>query len=168
MKNLRSNSISKNWKASHLTCSLGIFLLIQILLPNEGFGRIYIDINAPSIQKIKIAIPDFKDLSSNKEHPELSRTMVGALSNDLDLSGFFTPIDREAFLGEADASLSPKNIRFKNWTVIGAELLLAGNYTPIGRSVEVEIRLFDVFWGRQIMGKRFLGKTKQYRTLMHQ
>ncbi len=168
MKNLRSNSISKNWKASHLTCSLGILLLIQLLLPNEGFSRIYIDINAPSIQKIKIAIPDFKNLSANKKHPELSRIMVEALSNDLDLSGFFTPIDREAFLEEADASLSPKNIRFKNWSVIGAELLLAGNYTPIGRSVEVEIRLFDVFWGRQILGKRFLGKTKQYRTLMHQ
>ena len=60
-----------------------------------------------------------------------------------------------------------EDIRFKDWSVIGAELLVKGSYTCVGGSVEVEIRLFDVFWGRQILGKRALGDTKHYRYLMH-
>lgn len=146
---------------------LGILLLIQLLLPGRGLGRIYIDINAPSIQRIKIAIPDFKNSSSKGEHPELSEALPGVISNDLFLTGYFTPMDKEAFLEEENSSLSNENIRFKNWSVIGAELLLKGGYTSIGQSVEVEVRLYDVFWGRQILGRRALGKIENYRSVMH-
>ena len=125
------------------------------------------DINAPSVQKIKIAIPDFRDLSGQKENGELSEAMPAVVSNDLDMSGYFIPMDKEAFLEENDPSLPPGNIRLKDWSVIGAELLVIGEYTSIGQSVQVDIRLFDVFWGRQIMGKRVLGSAKAYRALMH-
>lgn len=167
MKNLRSNSISRNWKAINLTYWLGVLLLSHLFLPDKGFGRIYIDINAPSIQKINIAIPDFRNLSSQKEHPELSRAMPEVISNDLDLSGYFTPMEREAFLEQDDSSQTPQKINLKNWSVIGAELLLKGRYTCIGQSVELEVRLYDVFWGRQILGRRVLGKIPRYRSLMH-
>jgi TolB protein len=136
-------------------------------LPNKGFARIYIDINAPSIQRIKIAIPDFTNLSARKEHPELSRTLPEVVSNDLDITGYFLPMDKEAFLDEEDSSSSGGEIRFKIWSVIGAELLLTGAYTCTGRSLEVEVRLFDVFWGRQLLGRRVLGKIEKHRSLMH-
>jgi len=145
----------------------GILVVIIFIFSGESFGRIYIDINAPSVQKFNIAIPDFKNLSKNNEHPELSTKLPGVISNDLDLSGYFNPMDKEAFLEENDVSLTLENIRFKDWSVIGAELLLKGSYACIGRSLEVEIRLFDVFWGRQILGKRFLGDISHYRHLMH-
>ena len=167
MKNLRSNSTSKNWKAINLIYWLGVLLLIHLFLPNKGFGRIYIDINAPSTQKIKIAIPDLKNLSSQEEHAELSRAMPEVISNDLDLSGYFIPMEREAFLEQDESHQTPQKINFKIWSVIGAELLLKGSYTCIGQSLELDIRLYDVFWGRQIMGRRFLGKIRRYRSLMH-
>lgn len=186
---LKSNLTSENWKLvkfmerpQHSTppqflCTpiarawigkLGVLILslVLIFLPKQGLGKIYIDINAPSIQRIQIAIPDFKNLSSRKEHPELSIALPEIVANDLDLSGYFRPIEKSAFL-EDDASIAPGRIRFKNWSVIGAELLLTGAYTCIGRSLEVEARLFDVFSGRQIFGKRFLGKIEDYRYLMH-
>jgi len=144
-----------------------MILLIQILLPNQGFSRIFIDINAPSIQRIKIAIPDFENISNNKEHPEFSTSLPEVVSNDLDLSGYFTPIEKDAFLTKEVPSQNIGNPQFKNWSVIGAELLLMGRYICIGQSVEVEVRLFDVFWGRQIMGRRILGKIEQNRYLMH-
>ena len=167
MMKLRSILISKTWKAHNLSYYLGILLFIQLLIPNTGFARIYIDINAPSIQRIKIAIPDFINLSAQKEHPELTRALQEVVSNDLDLSGYFTPMDREAFLDEDDSSSSLGEIRVRNWSVIGAELLLKGAYTCTGGSVEVEVRLFDVFWGRQLLGKRVLGKIEKHRSLMH-
>ncbi|MFH1351071.1 MAG: Tol-Pal system beta propeller repeat protein TolB [Pseudomonadota bacterium] len=149
------------------TQALGIIAFILLLFPAKGSAKIYIDINAPSIQRIQIAIPDFKNLSSQKEQPELSAAMPQVVSNDLELSGYFRPIEKSAFLMKEDSSFSPGSIRFKDWSAIGAELLLYGAYTCIGRSLEVEARLYDVFSGRQILGKRLLSKTEDYRTVMH-
>ena len=168
MMTSRSISILKTWKATKSGPWLGILLFfLQLFLPNHGLGRIYIDINAPSIQRIKIAIPDFKNFSEHTEHPELSAALPGVVSNNLDLSGYFTSMDQEAFLEGDDSSSSIGDIRFKSWSIIGAELLLKGGYTIIGRSIEVDIRLYDVILGKQIIGRRVLGKIGEYRALMH-
>lgn len=167
MTKSRSISILKSWKIIRVTLCAGILLPLPFFFSQQAWSRIYIDINAPSVQKIKIAIPDFRNSSSHEENPQLSTALPDVISNDLDLTGYFLPMDKEAFLEEEDASLSREEIRFKNWSVIGADLLLKGRYTVIGRSVEVEVRLFDVFWGRQIMGRRLLGKRAEYRGLMH-
>lgn len=133
--------------------------------PGQSYGRIYIDINAPSIRKFNIAIPQFENLSDKGENPGLADRLPGVISNDLDISGYFNPMDKEAFL-EA-SSQGPGSIRFKDWSVIGAELLLKGNYTCIGGRLEVEIKLFDIYLGRQILGKRVLGEIDSFRYLMH-
>jgi TolB protein len=169
---LRASSSTR--AARFPVCCLWISILATFFLPGHSLGRIYIDINAPSVRKFNIAIPDFKNLGSNDDHPELATRLSEVISNDLDLSGYFRPMEKEAFLeikeaflGEKDPSRILEDIRFKDWTVIGAELLLKGGYTQIGRSLEVEIKLFDVFWGRLILGKRALGHISQYRHLMH-
>lgn len=145
----------------------GILLCCLLFAPGVSYGRIYIDINAPSIRKFKIAIPDFRKLKgSGGKCDQLSTKLPAVISNDLDLSGFFSPMDKAAFIDEV-SPLTREEIRFKNWSVIGAELLLTGGYSCIGSSVEVEIRLFDVFLGKQILGKRVLGEIKDYRFLMH-
>jgi len=144
-----------------------IFSLIVFAFPGRSFAKIYIDINAPEIQKFRIAIPDFNNLTKQSLHPEISQKLTKVFANDLTLSGYFSLIDKEAFLIGPDDTLTPGNIRFKDWSVIGAELLLLGNYTCIGKSMEVELRLYDVFSGRQILGKRALGEINAYRYLVH-
>ncbi|MBW1779707.1 MAG: Tol-Pal system beta propeller repeat protein TolB [Deltaproteobacteria bacterium] len=146
---------------------VGVVCLILFLFPGPALCRIYIDVNAPSIPKFNIAIPDFKDLGSDTAHAQLATKLPGVVSNDLDLSGYFNPMDKGAFLEEEGAGLTSENINFRDWSVIGAELLLKGGYTCIGSRLEVEIRLFDVFWGRQILGRRALGDISRYRRLMH-
>ncbi len=164
---LRLTSTSKISKEiSRVLISL-VLCLVVTLVPGTGFGRIYIDINAPSIQKLKIAIPDFIDLSRQMNQPELKALLPGVISSDLDFSGYFEPMDKSAFLDTNNASLTADEIRFKDWSVIGADLLLKGSYTCIGQSIEVEVRLFDVFRGQQILGKRILGRVDEQRTLMH-
>ncbi|MFH1489046.1 MAG: Tol-Pal system beta propeller repeat protein TolB [Pseudomonadota bacterium] len=144
----------------------GFLFIFQFFLPGQVSGRIILDINAPSIPRIKIAIPDFKNNSSEKRHTELAAQLPEILSNDLALSGYFTPMDKEAFL-ENDASPNLDSIQFRDWSVIGAELLLKAGYTTIGRSLEVEFRLYDVYRGRLLLGRRFLGKIEEQRQLMH-
>ncbi len=167
MMKSKSTSISESFKARAAFSFLGFLAALQLLFPQPGTGRIFIDINAPSIQRIQIAITDFGNLSEDKAHPEFATALPQVLSNDLDLSGYFRAIEREAFLQQADTTTAPKEINFKDWSVIGAELLLKGTYSCIGRNVEVEFRLYDVFWGRQILAKRTLGKVDEYRALMH-
>ncbi|MBW1900214.1 MAG: Tol-Pal system beta propeller repeat protein TolB [Deltaproteobacteria bacterium] len=147
--------------------ALVIHSLVLLFFPGRSLGRIYIDINAPSIQKFRIAIPDTKNLTQQNRHQELATKLTAVISNDLDCSGYFSRIGKEAFLVGEEDTLTPGNIRFKDWSVIGAELLLYTSYTCIGNSLEVEIRLFDVFSGRQILGKRALGDIKNYRYLVH-
>ncbi len=143
-------------------------LLVFTLFPlAEVSGRIFIDINAPSIQKIKIAIPDFKNFSGSGESPELASALAKVISYDLDLSGYFIPMDKKAFIDRDGPLLTSDNIHFKNWSIIGAELLLKGGYTCIGGYLEVNVRLYDPYYGAQIMAKRYLGKIGDYRRLMH-
>jgi TolB protein len=144
-----------------------VVLFVLLLTPGTSLGRIYLDINAPSIQKLKIAVPDFIDLSKDEKNPQLAVSLPGVVSNDLDLSGYFTPMDKASFLDTNNPSLTSDGIRFKDWSVIGADILLKGAYSCIGQSVEVEVRVFDVFRGQQILGKRILGKVGEHRTLMH-
>jgi TolB protein len=144
-----------------------LFFLAPLLFSIPCSGKIVINIDDPSARKLNIAIPDFKNLSENEAHPELASAMSNIISNDLDLSGYFNPVDKRAFLAGKDSGMTKEEIRFKNWSVIGAELLLKASYNCIGRSVEVEFRLFDVFWGRQLLGKRILGDLNYYRQLVH-
>jgi len=135
--------------------------------PESGYARIFIDINEPSVQKLKIAIPDYNNWSEQNAHPELAEALSGVISGDLDLSGFFIPMEKQTFLEEQNQAITSNHIQFRNWSVIGADLLLKGGYTCVGRSIEIEARLYDVVIGRQIIGKRLLGKTENYRELMH-
>jgi TolB protein len=142
-------------------------VVLVCLFPGLSEARIFIDINSPSVQKIKIAIPDFRDTSQSREQPDLAAALPGVISNDLDLSGYFVPMDKTAFLEENKAAFTVDEIKFRDWSTIGADLLLKGSYTCIGKSVEAEVRLFDVFRGRQILGKRILGRVEEQRALMH-
>lgn len=176
MKNSKLNSTLRILKTTRAKpgrsllrrqAAVAILATILCLASNAAWARIYIDINAPSIERIKIAITDFRNQSPNGASPELARDLSSVLSNDLDLSGYFTPIDRTAFLSEDSSAFTADQIRFKDWSTIGADLLVKGGYSAIGESVEVEVRLFDVFRGRQILGKRILGRTDESRDLMH-
>jgi TolB protein len=140
---------------------------IQLFHPEPARSRIYIDINAPSLQRIKIAIPDFKNFSDRGENPELAAALPAVLSNDLDLSGYFAPMDKAAFLGDGAGHASLEETRFRDWSVIGTDLLVKAGFTCIGQSLEVEVRLYDVHSARQLLGKRFLGRIDEQRALMH-
>ena len=77
-----------------------LFLFALFFLCFEGIStaRIYIDVNAPSAQKFNIAIPDFQNMGGDCPRLELSSELPGVVGNDLDLSGYFSPLDKASFL----------------------------------------------------------------------
>jgi TolB protein len=140
----------------------------MLSMQGEALAKISIDINAPSIQRILIAIPDFKNLAPLKGHPEFATDLQEVIAGDLDLSGYFAPLDKTAFIDKEGATLTPESINFKNWTVINADLLLKAGYTIVGENnIEVEIRLYDTFQEKEVLGKKYLGKLDSTRPLIH-
>ncbi len=143
---------------------LGIGIIFET---NDAEARLYIDITSPSMRRISIAVPDFKCLGHKNEPPELGSKLAGIISNDFDLSGYFRPLDKGSFIEGPGAGITRDSINFKDWSVIGAEFLLKAGYECIGQQLKVEARLFEVFSGNQVYGKRILGLVEQSRYLMH-
>ncbi len=165
MKKLKSILISRI--LSSLNNILVFSLFIIFAFPVTSFGLIEIDINSPSESRWKVAIPDFKNFSAGNEFPELSGQLTKVISGDLDLSGYFLPMDKNSFLDEDGTGITSDNINFRNWNLIGTEVLIKGSYNCIGRNLEVNVRVYDTLMAKQVFGKRFYGKTDEYRQLMH-
>lgn len=120
----------------------------------------YIDISNPFLRKIPLAVPWFKNISGNQDLEAQSVKLPDLLSDTLEFTGYFKMLDRQTFL------MDPKNpdilathINFRNWTAIGAELLITGGILVKDGLMETELRLFDTIKGKLIIGKRYKGGT---------
>ncbi|OEU64244.1 MAG: Tol-Pal system beta propeller repeat protein TolB [Desulfobacterales bacterium S5133MH16] len=131
-----------------------------------GAGYDYIDITHPFLRKIPIAIPVFKKVYPGDATERLSGTASGLLAETLDFTGYFKILDRDAFLVDMQTVTSLANVNFHNWTSIGAELLVTGGVLLKGDQVEMELRLYDTFKEKLLVGKRYKGLIKDQRKIV--
>ena len=137
--------------------SFVLVVLLVSLLP--VYGKVYIDIDSPTIQKFPIAVADFKNLGQTPDGENLSTWFADRLGNALQLTGFFNVIQRKTFFEDQGKSgITAETIKFSDWTVIGAESLVKGGFQLNGSDLTVEFRLFDVVQGRLLTGKRYTGR----------
>jgi len=142
---------------------LNIILLPVILFIITGMSRtalckVYIDIDSPAFLKFPIAIADFKNLSGKEDGENLSVWFSDALAKNLEITGFFRMISKEAFLEDSNRSgITLDSIRFSDWVSIGAETLVKGGFKRNGEELSAEFRLFDVIQGKLIVGKKYWG-----------
>ncbi|OQX18747.1 MAG: Tol-Pal system beta propeller repeat protein TolB [Desulfobacteraceae bacterium IS3] len=136
-----------------------LFLLMGPALSAASYDIINID--NPSLRKIPLAIPLFKILPDSITGAEISRKPADICSQNLEFTGYFTILRRDAFLEDPqNTDISGSNINFQNWTGIGAELLITGGISVKNNMVEMELRLFDTFKGQVLVGKRYKGWTE--------
>ena len=128
----------------------------------------YIDISNPFLRKIPLAIPLFRNETGTQEEKRLADSSADLLASSLEFTGYFKLLDRGAFLfdPQKDGVLTPQ-INFSNWTVIGAELLITGLFKEVGGNISMELRLFDTFKARRIVGKKYSGKKADQRQMIH-
>ena len=155
-------------KRLHLDVILVLFVTLVACSNRPCHGRVYIDINAPYLRKIPTAIPIFKGMSAGQSHAKLGRMLSGLLAETVEFTGFFKILDRESFLENPQRpGFMQHTINFKNWTDIGAELLIKGGFQCKGDMLEVELRLFDTFSGRLVVGRRYTGRLKDHRRIIY-
>jgi TolB protein len=153
----------KRGLASFCLFFIGIFGLLGV----ASAQTIYLDITKPSFQRIPIAVPDFKYMS--QEQTQLAREMSDVLSNDLNISGVFRPLDRKGFLEDPQTmGLDVSEIKFQDWSKQGADFLARCSYQVQGYSIRLDGRLFDVS-GRKLVGtaKSYTGDLRAWRQIVH-
>jgi len=139
-----------------ILCVLLALLFVQPVCAEEAVE--YIDIRNPFLRKIPTAVPLFKNVSGGERGGMLSRRLADILAQTLAFTGYFEILDRQAFLADPrNPAVLGANIRFRNWTTIGAELLITGTVRLSGDMLETELRLFDSFKEDLIIGKRYKG-----------
>lgn len=119
-------------------------------------------------QKFPIAISPLKNTGSTADSGKLSEGIADAIVHDLDLSGWFKVLDRSAYIENAQRSgITLGSFDFRDWSTIGAEGLVKGGFSVQGDDVTVELRLFDVFQNKERIGKRYVGRVKDFRRIAH-
>jgi TolB protein len=122
----------------------------------------------PGAERYPIAISPLRNLAPGDDSRKLSEGIADTIVRDLNLSGWFKVLDRSAYLENPQTSgVTPGSFDFKSWSVIGAEGLVKGSFTVQGEDLTVELRLFDVYQGKQVVGKRYTGTAKDYRRIAH-
>ncbi len=139
-----------------ITISLFIFACFKV------YG-LEVTLTQGTIEPTPIAITDFfsKDLNSQK----IGKNISQVISDNLERSGLFLPIDKKAFI-QTEESLNNQP-RFEDWKIIKAQHLISGKISKYNEKIAVEFRLFDVFAQKQLLGKKFETSEKNWRRVSH-
>ena len=131
-------------------------------------AQVSLEVVGPGIQKYPIAISPLKNAGSVADPQRLSTGIADSIVYDLDLSGWFRVLDRAAYLENPQKSGDTLGtFDFMDWSTIGAVGLVKGRFAVQGDEVTVELRLFDVAQAKELIGKRYVAKTKDYRRVAH-
>lgn len=138
------------------------FLLVVALLPMNLQGALELNITRGTVSPVPIAITPFADSGSDNGWGEKIATVV---TDDLKNSGLFAPVDRNAFI--QDANSLQAGPRFAEWRLINADSLVVGKVTTEGDKLRVEFRLFDVVSEAQLDGRALSATAKDWRRIAH-
>ena len=119
-----------------------IFLLVANLVSGIAFSQTTrIDITDGQVARIPIAIADFTgpDGTTTPEGRQISKI----ISDDLQNSGLFEPVDSAAFINPPSSPDITPN--FANWSPLGVEGLLVGSaFFDSENTLQLEFKLWDV------------------------
>ncbi|HEY9218044.1 MAG TPA: Tol-Pal system beta propeller repeat protein TolB [Phenylobacterium sp.] len=125
----------------------------------QARAQVEIDVNRANVQPLPIAIPAFGG-------GEVGANIAGVISNNLQQSGLFRPLDPGTFVERnLDVAVQPK---FADWKAISAQALVNGAVIvePGGR-LRVNFRLWDVYGEQQMAGFEFSSTPENWRRVAH-
>src|SRR5262249_13880733 len=107
-------AMRQNRARAGVACAvLSLLLLAITALP--GWAELRIDLPRGKLEPLPIAIPAFPGEGGNGQ---LGRDIAGVVSNDLQSSGLFRPIDPKSFIQNVSTGGPP---RFGDWRQINAQ-----------------------------------------------
>jgi TolB protein len=126
-----------------------------MLLPLDALSRMIIDITSPGFRQLPVAVYDFVG-------SETGREVSGIIRDDLDYSGVFDIVSKDAYIETALPVFNPSN-----WTPLGVEVVVKGSTVEEGDEVKATVYVYDVVEARKILQKKYSSKKKHIRLLAH-
>lgn len=125
-------------------------LMIFFCLSGVAFAeRYHLDITAPEVRKIVVAVPDFQDLAASTANQ--GRSMADLMSRGLAFHGFIDIVSPEKYGANPNA----------DWKSYGVDYVVLGKYKVNAQQLLVEGRLLDVADDRLLSGRRYNGAVGQ-------
>ncbi len=140
-----------------------IKIVLILSMYSSCLSALEVTLTQGSIKPTPIAITNF--ISNNDGVSSLGKNITSVISDNLERSGLFIPIDKKAFVQDEN-SLS-KGPRFEDWKLIKAQHLVTGKIIETENKISVEFRLFDVFQQKQIIGKKYETNQNNWRRVSH-
>lgn len=145
--------------------TFSLIILLLAVFPLPGHAKVYIDINAPAGKKLPIAIPDIKNISGLDASSDIGAKLRDVFVHDMETADIFNILDKKAYI--EDPGKKSEDIDFNDWKVIGADFLVKGNFLIDGEQLTVELKLFDVFQEKLIIGRKYIGRKINTRAIAH-
>ncbi len=128
----------------------------------------YINISNPFLKKTPVAVTEFKASHGHAVEVKDGKTAQRILIEALDFTGYLKTMNPVSFLSNpADSGIQLGQINFRDWTGIGAELLITGEIIEAQGRVSFKLRLFDTFNTKLLVGKVYSGNRSQIRRMIH-
>ena len=135
------------------------------LFGNIAHGQLRIDITEGQVAPTPIAIANFT--GPDGVVSEVGKQIAQIISEDLESSGLFVPVDSAAFIEPPKAPSMRPN--FNNWSPLGVKGLLVGSaYVDSAGMLQVEFVLWDVVIQRNITGGGGNADQNAIRRISHQ
>jgi TolB protein len=132
--------VTRKFTTSAFVCVCGLLALLTCASAQDwvktGTGL--------GVEKIRIAVPEFKGSNQDPRNPELLKIFNDTLSNDLSNAGIFEMVSKSFYpLGEVG---QPSDVKFDAWSAPppNAAMLVFGNLGSSGNNVTVQGWLYDV------------------------
>ena len=148
----------------HVRWLISFVLLGTAFISATADAQVQVDITRGRVEPMPIAVANFP--GNEDEDNRIGRDLSAVISNDLERSGLFRPIDRDAFI-QALPSLDVQP-RFADWRALAAQALVQGEIEaqPNGQ-LRVAFRLWDVFGGQQMIGQAYVTQPSNWRRVAH-
>ena len=149
-------------------CFLSLSFSVGALSPAYAKDYDYINISNPFLRKTPVAVTRFKYFNGHVAEIEDAGKAKEILIKALNFTGYLKTMNPAAFLSNpAESGIQLGQIRFQDWTAIGAEMLITGGISESKGKVKFELRLFDTFNTKLLVGKVYTGPRSQIRKMIH-
>lgn len=170
MSNTKGTDIFQKYTQWRLTLSgliILVFLTVAVFDVNAEPVS-YINISS-FLKKTPIAAPEFQLTNRNEFEIEDAQKALKMLTDALNFTGYLKTMNPMAFLSNpAETGVSLPEIKFRDWTGIGAELLVTGKIAEdVFGQVSLELRLFDTFKSELLVGNIYSGSRSMIRQMIH-
>ncbi len=146
-----------------MTCpkysSVALMLLTALFCwVSQAHAKIYVDVTAPGMRLIPIAVPYLNAKPESSEATRIGTNISEVLTEDLLFHGYFSVPDPQKYGGAADY----------NWKRLGVNYAATGTLYLSGQAMIVDYKLTDVADNSVILSKQYRVTPQEYRHVAHE